>query len=483
MSATWRRRLRSLGVCLFSVWLVSAGIAWACRYTVRDIGFVDLRGAEYSLVLADVEDETPAAARFHLPKAWGDRLSRALGGSNLRWGWGETLAGATTLPSGREGARQVTATLVDRQGRRLQIERWGGDAVRGEPRAADDLDALIRLLFSPTRERLAGEGVGAFAQLIVLEGTDRDANERAWRVAEEAAAAIRKIEPMLPRPIAFPIQVERIELAERIADPVFEWACGREIAVAGDVADPPQEAVLAVVYGRGRLAGPAMVGDEIRLHETLAQLALVGESCECETDRGWVEERILPHRWDADERQRAATWLGFDPESPLVRAEMIRIVSQGMRDQAARKEGQVGAGESSPRTAAGAIERWLLGYTESELRAYAEEGSQEPAAGQGGAGQGRAGQSPLSPVRATVIHGDGWDFEESVGEESVAVREEAFSGGTSTSDSVIVEEPFGEVSQRAGRSVSVRLSLVAALVGMLLVTVLLARWVGSRTHS
>jgi hypothetical protein len=72
-----------------------------------------------------------------------------------------------------------------------------------------------------------------------------------------------------------------------------------------------------------------MVGEAIEIRETLVQLSLVGESCECETARGWLDERVLPHRWLSGERERASQRLGFDPERPSVGAEMIRIYPKG----------------------------------------------------------------------------------------------------------------------------------------------------------
>ncbi|TVP99868.1 MAG: hypothetical protein EA381_09225 [Planctomycetaceae bacterium] len=518
------RGWKSFWVAWIGLWLLPTGIAWACRYTVRDIGFVELRGAEYSLVLSEVDDAAPAGGSFRLPEGWAESLARELGGSNLRWQWGGGQEAGSRVPPEMNRARSVVATLVDRQGRSLELGLWKSRGGAETAAGADDLEQLVRLVFSPGRERMAREGIGAFAHLVVVEGTDRELNERAWAIAQEAGAAIRKVEPMLPRPIAFPVRVERIGLDQRLRDPVLEWSLGGDPAdpAKADAAGSPREPMVAVVYGRGRLAGPVMVGDAIGIHETLAQLALVGESCECETDRRWVEERILPHRWTAGDRQRAAASLGFDPESPLVRAEMIRIVSQGVRDAAERAARDAATSERPAGTAAGAIERWLLGYGESELRAY---GAESAAAGGAptivgaertepdGTGQGEVAPGPLSPVKARVIQGDGWDFDEQAepgtlaatgdggsesGRGSVTASGEsagemvdrggmkAMPSGEGTPEELkrVRPDSGGEASRLVGSwATPIRLSVGGALVAVVLVTGLVARWVGRRAES
>ena len=518
------RGRKLLWVAWVGLSLLPTGITWACRYTVRDIGFVELRGAEYSLVLSEGGDTTQATASFRLPDGWAESLAGELGGSNLRWQWGASQEPGSRLALELNGARAVTATLVDRQGRQLDLGLWHRRGRDESADAEDDLAGLLRLLFSPTRERMSREGIGAFAHLVVIEGTDPELNERAWAIALEAGAAIRKIEPMLPRPIAFPVRVERIDRSQRLGDPVFEWSLGGE-PVREDVVDSPRAPMLAVVYGRGRLAGPAMVGDAIGIHETLAQLALVGESCECETDRRWVEERILPHRWTGGDRQQASASLGFDPESPLVRAEMIRIVSQGVRDAAARAARDSATPEGAARTASGAIENWLLGYDESELRAYGADAAaaggaptvvESGAAGPDGTGQGEVAPGPLSPVKALVIQGDGWGFDERAGPRAFAAAGEetsasdlgsiAAAGGNSAGEIVdrgvpkgtfvakeaglredrsrVRPEPDGGSSRLVGNGgVPLRLSIVGALVAVVLITGLIALWVGRRAEA
>ena len=65
--------------------------------------------------------------------------------------------------------------------------------------------------------------------------------------------------------------------------------------------------------------------------DNLAQvLSIIGADCECGFDHRWLQGTMLPARWDESLQQRVATGLGFDPESPLIRMEMVSIVRRGM---------------------------------------------------------------------------------------------------------------------------------------------------------
>lgn len=415
-------RLRWRAYCVFvGLCVVPTTIVWACRYTVRDLGFVELRGPEYSLNLAVATEADPEEYVFRTGgEDWLRRLAAELSNSNVRWGFVEPPpleepppehSGKSVATGELPPARRVTATLVDRQGRRLRL--WSLDQIDDSKRGDSDqlavaVDSWVRSIFAPTRDALSREELETFASIVVVEGSDQASNQQAWKIANQAALSIRKVEPMLPRPIAVPVRTLRVELDQRLADPVLIWGLGLEPQAE------PTKAILAVVYGRGRLAGPVMVGDAIELRETLVQLSLVGESCECETDRGWLDERVLPHRWVRGERERASQALGFDPESPLVRAEMIRIVSQGPKSPFRSLPAAPVGSDNAPVATANAIERWLLGYSEADLRAYAEAGSDSGllAPSPTDVGVPNVAAKPLSKVRSQVIQGEGWEFDE-----------------------------------------------------------------------
>ncbi|MEE2886282.1 MAG: hypothetical protein VX951_02510, partial [Planctomycetota bacterium] len=107
--------------------------------------------------------------------------------------------------------------------------------------------------------------------------------------------------------------------------------------------------------GRGRRFGSVLEGASFHQDSVLGILSKVGESCECGLDRSWMRGMRIPLRWDADTRQTAADTLGFDPENPLVKAEMSSIMAKG-RNGLAFKQGV------DPTVA-----DLLLGYSETSI--------------------------------------------------------------------------------------------------------------------
>ena len=446
--------------------MLHCATALACRYTVRDIGFAEIRGPEFSLVWLETASDDPSSdAGTDGAEDETDRvlreIRRELAGSNISL----TRMAATAIEPwmGVSKAQPNSLWLMDRRGRAVELI----PAVEQLPAVGQVVQWLNDHLITRSLRALSDRSVQSFAQLLIIEGDDLSENELAHRTVDQALAAIRRIEPALPRPIAFPIQKTVISIEQRQREPVLCWALGwpdprtldpAVADLAGAVVASGETVrlgtLVAVVYGRNRLAGSIMTGESLELREVLAQLALVGESCECETDRAWLEEPALPFRWDSVMRRRAAEWLGFDPDSPLVRAEMLRIVSQGRNST---RDPSPAARRREP----DAIDRLLLGYFEADLAQTnqpAEQtrvgtgevslpvnGSPEPVSGIGSESLHSAPipeTSALSSVRAQIVVGEGWDF---AAEEMVPERT---GGGVPHPVLATDNSPPGETSPR-----------------------------------
>ena len=427
-----RPRIKSAATLAVTLAFLATPLALACQYTVRDIGFVDLRGAEYTVMI-----------RGSAPDGFRASVAERLGwlrDTNCRWLFdqGQAEAGAIrvevvdargrvlALPGpnkagGTEGAAAAVpeeAVPEEAEPEKAEPEKIGRDKIGPE-----EIGRQIRELFETRAMIEIREGaIDAFAQILVIEGTDDERRRRAIEMTERAVVAIRKLEPMLPRPLAKPVRQIRISPDRRPAERLLLWGLGLQEL-------PAERSAVAVIYGRGKLAGRLLVGDDGDGRELLAQLALVGESCECETDRRWTEEPVIPGYWPRDFRQRAASSLGFDPDSPLVRAEVARIVGRGPNSGANRDRGP-GGGRSARDAPRDRIEQLLMGYGESELGG---ETAVDPAGQAGSLGPpdsaartdatGRAGVAAgeitaeaerdlTGGVRATVITGDGWGFDD-----------------------------------------------------------------------
>jgi len=293
--------------------VVATGLAalLPCRYTVRDIGFVDLSGADAELVWFAEQDP--------------DELARVPWESNL-----STRAGSEAE---RSSAGERHFALRAPQRGLLLLE-------------ADEAGLAVReALDSTTRTELVARALDSFCTVLWFHGADEDL-ERVRGVIEGGQESLERVKEALPRPIDRPLAVVHVPHELRERERVLAWFLGVEVGAA--------ESALCVLYGRGKLAGEVLVGAAITEAALLEDLALVGDSCECDFGREWASLPRVPLRWGAEQRGGAATSLGFDPESPLVRAEVARILARGPTTGAALRS-------------AGDPLALVYGYRETEL--------------------------------------------------------------------------------------------------------------------
>ena len=274
--------------CVFAVFVMTT-CAYACRYTVRELGFVNLDGTPWTLVYLSTDPS------FTLPVLANDVNVRSI------------LVDPTTdpnHPAALMSDQTVTAVLLGPTGRTLSLH-------------SDD--PIREATESPLRRRLAAEALDTFAFLLLKLGQDENENDHARRVAAGARAKLAALAPHLPRPVSHPLRVIELTSEDSASERVLLWSLGM---------DQSDNAAIAIVYGRGRRAGEPLFGafDETEL---TTQLALVGESCECETDRAWLHEPTAPMRWPEASAYAAPEALGFDPASPMVHAEVRRILARG----------------------------------------------------------------------------------------------------------------------------------------------------------
>lgn len=425
---------RWLGCILIFALASAAGRrCMACDYTVRDIGFVRLGSPTYSVIVVGPTARTYEPADKELLSNWNINLL-SVGQSSI-----------STLPNSIQDVLSSdeyssSIWLVDSTRRSLLLE------TAESPELLPSMAEVVDKHLATTRMREMGRGsLRSFAQIVLF---DVDAQSR-LSDAREAAQSLRDLEPMLPRPITLPAQVVVIPQSDRQAERTLVWAMGLD-----DLEE--SEPAMAVVYGRGRLAGPAMRGSEIELRTSIGQLALVGESCECETDRSWLDERTLPFFWTDENSRQAQLTLGFDPSNSQVQAEIQKVIERGSRN-------------SRPQKAGDQIERIVSGYFESQV----------------------SGQQPqllaippgktLPSVSATVIAGDGWDFDDSVASTDSITQ----SSSETTSDHHTHRESDRDIqdpslSSGAAKRINMKWLVVAAI-GIVLAVAIATQLVRQRT--
>ncbi len=297
-----------------TVWFLTAIIALACRYSVRDTGFVDLGADPFRVVLTHSGSETVGEELVTLYR----RVAiDALADSNVEFG-----AERQTAPNAGP-----TLLLTDGSGRHLDLARAAGIPIE---RSA--IQAMLRAAVeSPRRAEILRETLRAYAVVIVIEGSDAADNLRVHNAVNSSSATIERLLPSMPKPVDVPPKRIAIPIAEQLTERELIWGLGFD-------PQPSNEARLAIVYGRGRRLGSVLEGALITRTALQDRLAMIGQDCECDLDRAWLKGPVLPGRWDRELQDIAARTLGFDPENPLVRTEVSRIVLRGEGDRTRQRK-------------------------------------------------------------------------------------------------------------------------------------------------
>lgn len=411
--------------------------AFACDYTVRDIGFVQLTDVDYRLlVIAPASPAELAATRSSGRSSVQSSAEQQLAEdvtsdrvSELSQSWQiERLADwnveMITLPRAeidlfpaamREQLSGSTIDqwsywLVDRVGRCLLLE------TSEQPMQSNEIQSMLTShVLTPSLTQLRDNALQAYAQIVLFESQSMDAS--VLETVEEGRTGLGSVAHLLSKPIANPVRALRIPYEKRDEERTLLWAIG----CPENQADEP---IVAIVYGRGRLAGPAIKGESIQVNSILSQLALVGAACECETDRSWFDEYVLPMHWPTELKESASKVLGYNPESSLVKAEICGILMRGYGSQLAEMVGSV---ETSGQER---IDKLLAAYHRAARRSPDHDESVNLFGQQ---------LDATSVVKATVIAGNGWGFDEPASEDKEPVMVQIPAGSSASAGSAAVD--------------------------------------------
>ena len=298
--------------------LLPAGVAGACEYCVREVGFVALHNEPYRVVIT-VPPDTPDSER--------DRLlaqARAeIGPSNV------VVSIATGYHAGPGTENRDPQTLSSPRAIVYAPGEPGltRSALLRPASESPSSDLVIEhtyaeLTHSPAREGLAEALIDGYATVLLVQGADEDANRAAHELVEHAIQRINAVKSGFDRVIEVGPALRIISAEERQREYILLWALGIE---TDETAMPS----VAVLYGKGRRLGDVLTGNTLTDTALFTMLSVVARDCECDLDRGWLYGTSIPLVWDDAMRRRAYDALGFDPESAATRAAVSRILERG----------------------------------------------------------------------------------------------------------------------------------------------------------
>lgn len=292
--------------------------AFACRYNIHDIGFVDF-GTEPYYLYGYVSQGTPVAITSSFQRI----SSAALMESNIKFeiiniGQQKNHPAMKYLDIWRIKSYPA-AVLVSPKGQSLLVPVTKPD----QPFEQTLWSALDDVLSSPKREEIIQQVSKTFGVVLLIKGAVHEENERLQDVVSGAIETISMQMKTMPKFIAQPPVMVVIKPESFSREKTLLWSLGLDV----DKVDKPHTAVL---YGRARLIGPLLKGEEITETRLANILSVIGADCECGLDRRWVLGTALPARWDEKIQARVAKALGFDPGNPMVKMEISQILRRSL---------------------------------------------------------------------------------------------------------------------------------------------------------
>jgi hypothetical protein len=267
----------------------------ACRYTIREIGYSNLLLEDYQLTL-----EADSAKHKELIH---DFLSLAFAHSvdaNFHYNYIQTKITSPNLSFLSGKKKQLFSQTVKSTN--------------------DIINSLDYCLYSPSQKELAEKINRSFAVILYFEEKS-GAKKEILNTIAKAVKEFKNVAPYLDRAVSEDIPVIQIPFEKRISNEI--------ILKTLDAKNDHTGKMVAIIFGKGRLAGDPLVNEKLTSDNILNKLLLLGTDCECGIDLSPILERALPLHWSKELRQETAEMLGFDSDNPMVLAEMSTILQKG----------------------------------------------------------------------------------------------------------------------------------------------------------
>ena len=289
--------------------------SYACRFTVREIGFSDIGSSDYMLYVFTNSQTS------HDDNASIKKLSYAmLHDSNIQLEVIDVDKNKSTESEKFLALHSIksfpTAVFVSPKGHSENF------SLHSTNKSLDESLWLLleNLVSSPLRESMKEELLKAYCVVLVIEGSNQKKNEHVLQEARDAVSRITMTLDQMPKIVNTPPTIMVLS-----RDKIEEE---KILLMSLDIADKvDDETAISIIYGRGRIMGPVLLHDQISRDQIFNLLSIVGADCECGLDNSWILGKMIPLRWDLTHQGILVDFLGFDVENPLLKSEMSKIMS------------------------------------------------------------------------------------------------------------------------------------------------------------
>ncbi len=299
-------------VFLLLVWSVSA---FACKYTVRDIGFTDLGATEYKLYFY-VDKTTPE----EIISTFEQLAYTAFLDANVQFeiihSDKQTNHPAMNYFKQQKNTSLPVIILADAEENSLLLPF----SYKNENLNESLWRLIEQVVSSSMRKEIIKMVKNTYGAVLLIEGNNEEMNRQARHEISGAIQDITNALKLMPKLIENAPQMIVMSKTDFAKEKVLLWSINARVKNS----DQPQ---VAVLYGRGRRIGPILRGKEIIKDNIFSLLAIIGADCECGLDRSVMLGKMIPLRWKKEIQTELAEQLGFDVENPMIKSEMSQILS------------------------------------------------------------------------------------------------------------------------------------------------------------
>lgn len=312
MNYSFNRHLSVLILLL----LIVTGVtdqANACRYNVRETGFIYLAQKPYHLFIYYADNTSGKDVEMLKQLA-----SHHFVESNIEPQFVniDDEDSSSAYPKPNKSTPLPAAMLQSPDGQILEFPL----SSKGLSLEASAGKAFETISHSRIRDEILRKCINNYAVILLLEGTDSNANKEAREAAKAAIEHIASKMSLLPKKIDKPPVL--LTIRNNDPDNILPWSLGLDNS-------PSQMPKVAIIYGRGRWIGPIIKGELISKRNLSELLLIVGADCECGIDKDWMRGTMIPASWNEKSKKDVAINLEFDPENPLIKKEVRHILRMG----------------------------------------------------------------------------------------------------------------------------------------------------------
>jgi len=288
---------------------------FACLYTVREIGFSDIGSVPYTLYIYTKSD---------MPEKDDSKIKKLsyvlLFETNIK-------PEIINIDEERDSITQYYLNKYNIHSfpSALFVSPYGESMICSLNYPGRSFDESVWLLLeniasSTIRNSITDMLLSSYCIVLMIEGEDAGKNKNTLHKAKEAISEISGLLDQMPKVVNSQPGIIVISHEKIHDEKILLMSLGIK---AEEVVEP----AIAIIYGRGRIIGPVLQGEQITQKRLFNLLTIVGADCECGLDQSWILGRMLPMRWESSVQSKLVKFLGFDVENPLVKSEMSQILS------------------------------------------------------------------------------------------------------------------------------------------------------------